>query len=623
MPPLDVPDDQPDPIDPNDPCAKLEVVYFNPRIFMQYVDKVWLLPLLLLPTLVQPYRALGGIQIGGGSERVRVIENVIIGGAGNGITLGDGLTLPAEPPAPPVITIPISEVNIIGAVVDASGKGVPAAKITLTRQQDGKSVTKTADAGGKFIFTLNAGKYAVAATAKGLALDQVDLTKVLDHYYQFTIKMKAAERVPQPRAFAFLYQIAIVGQPDQRDGNVGHRHAAADLRNHWQAQPAVGRRVGASLARQSGHRPGHPAQSHPRLPAESVRRGIADRSEAARRRRHLARTVRECRDRREPRSRSNGTSAANPTCGVFMVYGEGVDITANHIVGNGPLPAGTAPTRLPGTRGGVVLLSVASFNVLAAINAGGTSNNASTALINPRPAARVHENVVDQPAGLALYIAAYGPLSCTDNSFNSELSGTNALELAAGTVLIINIGGTQVAPPSIQVKAGAAQPAPAGAEASPSSARESHAFRRNPEALALLPRGHTMFNDNQSRTGAANISATCQIIATFDDLAYQDNQSQSDRPDGVWSNAFLGGATVRATGNRLIEAGPNTPMSLFTVGSRMNDTSLNQGDHCIIAVDLNPDPAMAIVQQGNQVLYPSTLCPARQTGAVLKLRLQG
>src|SRR5262249_34912759 len=61
MPPLEVPDN-PAPIDPNDPCARLEVVYVNPRIFVRYVEKVWLLPLLLAPILTQPYRALSGIQ---------------------------------------------------------------------------------------------------------------------------------------------------------------------------------------------------------------------------------------------------------------------------------------------------------------------------------------------------------------------------------------------------------------------------------------------------------------------------------------------------------------------------------------------------------------------------------
>ena len=54
-------------------------------------------------------------------------------------------------------------------------------------------------------------------------------------------------------------------------------------------------------------------------------------------------------------------------------------------------------------------MRVTSFNALGAINAGGKTSIAATALINPRPAARMHENVVDQPAGLALYVAASGP----------------------------------------------------------------------------------------------------------------------------------------------------------------------------------------------------------------------
>ena len=90
-----------------------------------------------------------------------------------------------------------------------------------------------------------------------------------------------------------------------------------------------------------------------------------------------------------------------------------------------------------------------------------------------------------------------------------------------------------------------------------------------------------------------------------------------------WSNAFLAATSLRATGNRLVEAGPRTLMSLFTVGSRMNNTSFNQGDHCIIAVDQNPDPTMALVKFGNQELNHNDLCPTFQAGAIWKLRSQG
>jgi hypothetical protein len=624
MPPFEPPDD-PNPVDPNDPCARLEVIYFNPRIFRQYVAKIWLLPLLYFPILIQPYRALSGIQIGGGSERVRVLENHILGGAGNGITLGDEFEPPVQTPAPPVITIPISDVRILGVIVDPNGKGVASAKVTLTREQDGTAITVAADSNGKFTVPLNAGKYAVAVTASGLVVAEVELVRVTDRVFALTIKMKAAEPVRQPRALAFLYQISIVGNRIASMGMSGigmpriNPDAATNIKRlsgaEWArvllGNPVIGLEIRLNRILGCLKNPFDKA-----LQVEAQLHGVGGISLGL------------CEDVAivENRVEACGTTAVNPTCGVFIVYGEGVGVIGNHIVGNGPLPAGTLPALLPGIRGGIVLASVTGLNALAAINAGGTSNNAKTALINPRPAAHVHENVVDQPAGLALYIAAYGPISCTDNSFNSEVTGLNPLELAAGTVLIINIGGTQAAPAATRpVKASALSrtdmrlteaPAPAAAETVGSNYA---VFARAPEAVALLPRGHTLFSDNQSRTGAANTSLACQIIAAFDDLAYHDNQSHSDRAGALATNAFLLGTTLRAAGNRFIEAGPQTLMSLFTLAIRMNDTSLNQGDHCIIAVDQNP--AMATVALGNQILNPGPLCARLQTGMTGIFRL--
>ena len=355
LPPIRTPD-QPQPTDPNDPCADLGIVYLNPRIFLQYIDAVWLVKLPLVPVLTQPYRALGGIQIGGGSERVRVNENVIVGGAGNGITLGDGFAPPQESPAPPVITIPISDVRILGVVLDANGKGVPSAKVTLTRQQDGKSVTQTAGAQGTFGLGLPAGKYAVAVSASGLVLDQVELTQRSDRVYELTIRTKAAERVPQPRAFAFLYQIAIVGNRITAMGmsGIGMPRLISGLASkldtlsglQWArvllGNPVVGLEIRLNLIFGCLLNPFDQA-----LQSEAMLHGVGGVSLGL------------CEDVSivENRIEANGTSAANPTCGVFIVYGEAVDVTANHIIGNGPLPAGAAPARLPGIRGGIVLMA--------------------------------------------------------------------------------------------------------------------------------------------------------------------------------------------------------------------------------------------------------------------------
>ena len=125
--------------------------------------------------------------------------------------------------------------------------------------------------------------------------------------------------------------------------------------------------------------------------------------------------------------------------------------------------------------------------------------------------------------------------------------------------------------------------------------------------MRILPGGYTLFADNQARTGTSNRSFTSQFIVALDDIGYQGNQSYNYRNSGnVFANVLLYGGTLRATGNRLSESGSETLLSLYTLGARMNNTTFNQGDHCIIATDQNP--SMAVVQVGNQILHPSSIC---------------
>jgi hypothetical protein len=132
------------------------------------------------------------------------------------------------------------------------------------------------------------------------------------------------------------------------------------------------------------------------------------------------------------------------------------------------------------------------------------------------------------------------------------------------------------------------------------------AVARPAAAQTLLPLGMTMFNNNQSQTGPAHAAIACHLVYSLDDVAYQDNQSVSQQSTQVFANALVAGTTLRATGNRLRESNRSSLMSLFTLAVRANNTSFNQGDHCIIATDQNP--GMPEIQAGNQVLFPSSLC---------------
>jgi hypothetical protein len=96
-------------------------------------------------------------------------------------------------------------------------------------------------------------------------------------------------------------------------------------------------------------------------------------------------------------------------CGIYVAYGESVEVTLNQVRHNGPLVASNDDLT-PGRRGGIVLNLVAGLTLLDLVTATGEVR------ASPLPAARVHENEVDQPAGLALYAGAFGPLMVSDNA---------------------------------------------------------------------------------------------------------------------------------------------------------------------------------------------------------------
>ena len=628
MPPIQFPDD-PDPKDPNDPCAKLGIVYFNPRLFVRYVNDVWAILLPAILALLQPYRALGGIQLGGGSERVRVLENTVVGGAGNGVTLG--ATPQAAPPEPDhLFTLP-REAGVIGLVLGPDGKPLANVQVTLLNTTTNQSADYVTDSDGHFRFGSNPATFRVTEAQPGMSIDKLDLAQTPGSgLFALTIVLKNDE-AQIPEDSGFLYDIAIERNILQAmglsgigvvaAGPAGATVSALAVAATRLATPVVG------LAIRGNQITGCLLNVFDTaLIAAAATQGLGG----------ISLGMCEALSIVDNRIEHNGATGAHPVCGIFVAYGEDVEISHNRIVDNGHLtPDITAKDLVDGRRGGIVLNLVANFNLLdaQAIAQGET--------FNQRPAARVHENVVDQPVGLALYAIAFGPVQCTDNAFSSELSGPSTFEKLAGTVFLYDLGGAQKAAAGVSLKrAQSAQsvdqrnlptgkadtPAPAkvapdAAAAAPPSA---DASRVRPTSMlsaraaavdTLLPAGNVMFSDNQSRTGQSNTSAVCHVVATLDDLAYQDNQSFSLGAANLFTNGLLLGNTLRATGNRLSERSAETMLSLFTIATTMNNTSFNQADHCIIAVDQNPQ--MVEVKFGNQVLHAGAACASRNEVAAL------
>jgi hypothetical protein len=617
MPPIDVPT-EPDPQDPNDPCAKLDIIYFNPRLFISYVNSVWELLLPIFTILVNPYRALGGIQLGGGSEHVCVLENTVVGGAGNGVTLGaSAQPAPTDPEPDHTFVLP-RESGVGVLVLGPDGQPKANVQLTLTDTATGNVRTLVSDASGRASFGSNPATFRVTEGEPDLSIDKLDLqiTPGANFTFQLTVTLKADEK-PTVEDGGFLYDITIERNTLQAMGLSGigvtaatatpaslrASNALASARNLL-GSPVVGlsilgNRITGNLLNVFDNA----------LRATAATQGLGGISlglcEA------LAITDNQIED--------NGVSGANPACGIFVAYGEDVSIMRNRVVNNGPLtPEVNSQNLVTGRRGGIVLKLVSNFNMLD------RQELAQGNAFNQRPAARIHENLVDQPVGLALFAVAFGPVQCNDNAFSSELSGPSAQEKMAGTVFLFDLGGVTTAGAGVQLQRDT--PAPAQAAATTDAAGVStqnqsttglHAApaqltpARDAAVARLLPGGNVMFNDNQSRTGLSNTSLTCHLVATLDDLAYQSNQSSSLRDGNLFANALLMGNTLRATSNRFSERGPETLLSLFALGVKLVNASFNQGDHCIVANDMNP--AMAEVKVGNQVLNPNALCASRST----------
>lgn len=623
MPPIYVPGGG-GTVTPTDPCARLEAVYEIKKSLAVYLNLIWQVLVPLLPKA--PYQALSGIQLAAGCERVIVLENHIEGGAGNGISLG-GLLEQTQPPSPTTPgddpTVDTFRNVIQGHVVGPDGKPVSDVQLVFTHTSTGAALQDVSDADGSFAVQGAEGKYTVNVTSAGYAVDKVDAIRT-ESGVQWVITLKAVQTQPD-NALAFLYDIRIVHNAIAGMGLCGIGLAPQPLRlssNFTLAaavvasplqqflavygNPVFGLLIEANRIRRCLRNPFDEG-----MRALSQRRGLGG----------VSLGLCEDLDIVDNQIEGNGLSHIDPVCGIYVGFGEELQITRNRVMDNGPLVATTDNTRLQtGVRGGVVV-GLASATSLA-----GVITTQGQVQASGRPAARIHENLIDQPAGQALTIMAFGPVACSDNSFTAEVSGPRTFDLLAGAVLIYNLGGVQTAAAGTKLQTNAAasvsaaapaQPAPAqpaaGGDAAGAAAtratlirREYADFARPAASLRILPGGYTLFADNQSRTGTSNRSFTSHLIAALDDLGYQGNQSYNYRTGNILANAYLFAGTVRATGNRLSEAGAETLLSLYTLGARMNNTTFNQGDHCIIATDQNP--TIAVVQVGNQVLHPSSLC---------------
>jgi len=304
----------------------------------------------------------------------------------------------------------------------------------------------------------------------------------------------------------------------------------------------------------------------------------------------------------ENRIENNGPSQKEPVCGVLILYGEKIDVSNNRILNNGPLVAQATNDLDRGLRGGVVVAMGFRQFIMQLFQ--GKNKYVPDGI----PAIKIHNNIITQPLGQALFLMAYGPISVIGNHLTSQGADlrVNPLSVIAGAVLIIDLGVSQDLLPFLALVA--YKLIATGNINKLTMARRTDRFTEVDYGFvdmdySYLPSGDVLFSNNQTTLDLRDLDSifvfSAQLIVSLDDVAYNSNQSEcySQVNYRLLTNAGIIGASVRANDNRFQEGYSTNVASLLSLGF-MNTAATNQATHCIFPVGA---PAFTL-NVGNSIL---------------------
>ncbi|MGF1625580.1 MAG: DUF6519 domain-containing protein [Alphaproteobacteria bacterium] len=308
----------------------------------------------------------------------------------------------------------------------------------------------------------------------------------------------------------------------------------------------------------------------------------------------------------------NGPDQRFAVCGLFVLHGEALDIHRNRIVNTGAKTEGDPRDLAPGYRGGIVIaFAVPGVTPLEV-------NRAFRPRQDGRPAARIHDNVVSQPLGQALFLQALGPVSVQGNALTSRGTIARVADPSfwATAVWILNLGWSNEFYLQFLLFTGAtADPIEAGDLPQGGDAFVPRA-RAGLDDFGLgryMASGNVQFCDNQVVTDLTerqlSFAISSVLIISLDDVTVQDNQLDCDfLIDLMFTNLIAVGMTVRINNNRFKESLFITLFSSVGLGLIFNNTSDNQATHCILSLvsplgSMIPFITPSIVERDNQELF--------------------
>ncbi len=500
---------------------------------------------------VPAQQAAGGLQIGGGSERVRIINNLISGGIGNGISLGridlikDGQTTPGRDPFDPK-----------GVVED------------WCNPDDGHEDDGEENDGGfaaiagpplydiliKFNRIFNMGRNGIGVATFFSMGDKLDLSGIaLPANVAVKGSIVISKLVILENRIALCMNIPPQPIPDKLSYLMGYGGIALGF-------------VDGLVIRDN----------------------------------FIVDNCQDCRD---------------PICGIYVLAATALDISRNEITEHLPqnfdeINPGSVKI---GPRGGI-WISIAMGQLTAPpgsafdrLESVGVFRQFSGA-----QAARIEENVVSTPLGRGLTLMILGDAAITGNRFTSlgiqpvdlvkllmaifvqkQLNMSILLQvlgLLAGNVLVLDLGSFQlvglVKAQQRDAKLKAYMATPAGQPgAAASNVNDYSANYGLPIANMVIRGGLIQFSSNQCNlvpsSRAITVGFSSILIVGVADVGFHNNQTSCNLPRSLLvTNAALAGGTLRATGNWLKETLGRVGVSAIT-GGVLNVTSDNESVHCL------------------------------------------
>lgn len=289
---------------------------------------------------------------------------------------------------------------------------------------------------------------------------------------------------------------------------------------------------------------------------------------------------------RENLIEDNGPSHLEPVCGIYLLHGEGIEISANRILNNGAKIAEPATQAKGGRRSGVHIAYAIAPRIATAVG------DLSFPVQNGVPALKVHDNIVSQPLGQALAALTLGPVSVQGNQLTSRgvvLRSEPALPMRGATVLIFNLGLSNEAHWQL-LAFSAVKNGQITTKTAPSVSNDEVVLVQpgldDVRIGQYLANGNVLFCDNQCvldlLEGGFGLALASVTILSLDDIGFHNNQCDCNLfDDFVISQAFLFGISLRVSDNRFKEGLLNALYSAVTLGV-LNTTTDNQATHCLL-----------------------------------------